>query len=208
MIACKHGHLDLAKYLITKGLEVNIIDKVKLLIYACGHGWLGIAKYLVEEKGANINAVNERRETALMIACRNGHLNVVRYLVKKKANINAVNKKRETILMIACIEGHLDVVRYLVEKVTDLSKPFYIACGIGSVEIVQAFLKTNKITKEEVETAQKFVLSKEKVEVKELLTQYQSQYNQVEWLVGGLMVFVAGLVITSLASKYGWFKGL
>jgi ankyrin repeat protein len=73
-------------------------------------------KYLVEEKGADVKAVDVYGNTPLHRASQNGHLDVVKYLVEKGADFQAVDKVGDTPLHDASYYGKLDVVKYLVEK--------------------------------------------------------------------------------------------
>ena len=54
--------------------------------------------------------------TPLYIACKNGNINVVKYLVENGADINKKNKDKWTPLFIACYKEHIPIVKYLVER--------------------------------------------------------------------------------------------
>ena len=58
----------------------------------------------------------------LIMAAKNGHLNVVKYLVEEGADVNAHVMGDETPLIRAAWSGHLDVVKYLVEQGADVNK--------------------------------------------------------------------------------------
>jgi len=79
-------YLDVIKYLIQSGADVNAKDKYgqTALIYAVGNDWgvLEIVKYLAEH-GADINVTLESGRTALDIADDGG---VKKYLIKKGAH--------------------------------------------------------------------------------------------------------------------------
>ena len=70
------------------------------IFIAAKQGKLTILKYLIEEKGIDINKQAEKDDnyiiykgvTALHIACLNGHLPIVEYLIEKGANIEAKDK--------------------------------------------------------------------------------------------------------------------
>jgi hypothetical protein len=78
-----------------------------LLRPAATQGDLALVKFAVEN-GGDIHA----NEGALQWASENGHLDIVEYLVDKKANIHAWD---EAALQFASLNGHLEIVKYLVE---------------------------------------------------------------------------------------------
>jgi ankyrin repeat protein len=64
-------------------------------------------KYLVEEKGADVKAVNKYSDTPLHRAAYNGKLDVVKYLVEEKgADVKVANKYNDTPLHWAAENGH------------------------------------------------------------------------------------------------------
>lgn len=68
--------------------------------------------------GIDVNTPNAAGDTALMIACVQGHFSVIDYLVKfaKTAlNVNYSNAWGWTALMIASAGGHLAIVKHLVK---------------------------------------------------------------------------------------------
>ena len=62
----------------------------RLFFAAAYGGSLEVVRFLIE-KGADINARDDRGETALHSAARGGSLKAVRFLVEKGADINARN---------------------------------------------------------------------------------------------------------------------
>ena len=60
--------------------------------------------------------------TALYRACEGGHLNIVKFLIKKGAYINVKNNSGWMPLHTACLGGHVETVRFLVEKKQELDK--------------------------------------------------------------------------------------
>lgn len=58
--------------------------------------------------GANINVVNKKGDTPLMVASANGHLDIVaRILINEgTVDLNAGNAERDTALMMACRYEH------------------------------------------------------------------------------------------------------
>ncbi len=115
--------MDIVKYLIEKGADVNAKDYygVTALMYAALYGHLDIVKYLVEH-GADVNAKNVNGDLALMYASNYGHTDIVKYLVEKGSDVNAKEYFRGvTALMFASREGHFDIVKYLIEHGADVN---------------------------------------------------------------------------------------
>ena len=63
-----------------------------MLMFAALGGNYEMVKFLVEEAGADVNAVNNRHENALLVAHRSYHPNVVSYLVQKTKDVNGLDK--------------------------------------------------------------------------------------------------------------------
>ena len=87
------------------------------LMHAAHMGSAARVQYLLD-RGASADAVDVHGQTALMMACENGHLETVRCLVERGgANVNAARTADGfTALMSASVKGHLETVRFLVER--------------------------------------------------------------------------------------------
>ena len=85
--ASSHKHLNLVKYLIQNGADVNIPDKTGRtpLIHASASGSLEIVKYLIEH-GAEVNHTTDSKITALIWAIKFGRLTITKYLVQHGAD--------------------------------------------------------------------------------------------------------------------------
>jgi ankyrin repeat protein len=127
-------HLDIFKYLIDKGADIN-----RLIHYLCYINKLDIVKYLIK-KGANIEHRNEYGWTPLFKACKGHNSKIVKYLVKKGANINAKSDRGDTSLHYFCEsykrkDGDLNAVKLLIDNGADINAknkkgytPLHIAC--------------------------------------------------------------------------------
>ena len=95
--AAVSGHMEMVKYLITKGSNVHADDDAALCGAAeCGH--MEIVKYLVEEHDANVNAQNG---LALCVAAEIGHMEIVKFLIDKGADVHADDER--TLKQAACL---------------------------------------------------------------------------------------------------------
>jgi ankyrin repeat protein len=71
---------------------------------------------LLIKAGSNVNEVNTRGESAIVMASTDGQVNAVKKLLKARADINITfNERGFTLLMDACFEGNLELIKILVE---------------------------------------------------------------------------------------------
>ena len=120
------------------------------LHYACGSGRAEVAMSLIE-KGADMNASNNRGNTPLHVACMNGRTEVVKSLVGKGADMNASNNKGDTPLHVACrktYSGKNEVAMSLIEKGADMNSsnnegdtPLHVACRSGHTEAAMSLIE-------------------------------------------------------------------
>ncbi|WP_425385027.1 ankyrin repeat domain-containing protein [Wolbachia endosymbiont (group B) of Schoenobius gigantella] len=168
------GYLDVVKYLISKGANINAkckagktpldiaayqklsdvveylkqtqLDLDKKLLIAAKGGDLNKAIDLIS-KGANVNVKDNNDDTPLHLAV--GYLDVVKYLISKGANINAKCKAGATPLDIAAYQKLSDVVEYLKQTQLDLDKKLLIAVKSGGLnKIIDLFNRGANINAE------------------------------------------------------------
>ena len=60
--------------------------------------------------GATVNKENIWGETPLFAPCREGHENIVKYLIEHGTHINKVNVEGETSLFLVCKNGYETIV--------------------------------------------------------------------------------------------------
>lgn len=102
----------------------------------------------VNDLKACINAVDDSKKTALHIAAREGHANIVEYLVNKGWSIEARDKLLSTPLHMCCNSGYDNIISYLLLKGADprakdtlgRNSLLFSVCSPSS-EAVQALLK-------------------------------------------------------------------
>ena len=110
--SCK-GDLEIVKFLVESGADVNAKDKEgwSVLMEASYEGHLKVIKYLIENGKVNVNAKDDDGWTALMRASWRGYFEIVKYLVEKGADINIKNNNGKTALDLADSEKIKEILR-------------------------------------------------------------------------------------------------
>jgi hypothetical protein len=86
-------------------------------------------------QGDDVNAVNARHFSALMLAAREGHLPIVQPLLDAGADASLAHPNGRAALHYAASAGHLDVVRALVAgKAAERSVRKHMAEGLSAEE--------------------------------------------------------------------------
>lgn len=143
--ACESANLDIVKFLVEHGTDVNKDDGNGRtpLSYAVYRGYENIVKYLVEH-GTDINKTDKQKATALCWASYYGHEGIVKYLVEHGADVNTIDYKGNAALTLASEKGLKEIVQYLVEHGADINKknkkgatPLHIACEKGHEDVVK-----------------------------------------------------------------------
>ncbi len=135
--AVMNGHLEMVRYLVSKGADIHAEDN-EALGWAAEYGHLEVVSYLVSQ-GGDIHAYDDQ---ALRWAAENGHLEVVQYLVSQGGDIHADN---DDALRWAAGNGHLEVVSYLVSRGANYKCIFHTLDKEIQICIVRYILSIKKI---------------------------------------------------------------
>ncbi|XP_064628158.1 ankyrin repeat domain-containing protein 17-like isoform X2 [Lineus longissimus] len=119
MEAAREGHEEMVALLLAHGADINAqteeTQETALTLACCG-GFLEVSDFLIKA-GADIEL---GCSTPLMEAAQEGHLDLVRYLLKSGANVHAQTGTGDTALTYACENGHTEVARVLLEHGANL----------------------------------------------------------------------------------------
>ncbi|KAL6592537.1 ankyrin repeat-containing domain protein [Neocallimastix sp. 'constans'] len=146
---CEYGNVNLIKYLIEHGADVNEKNEsLEIpLCCACLEGNEKVAKYLIE-RGADIKVVDILGDSPLFMACKGGNENLVKYLIELGADINKESYSKDTPLFYACASGNDNLVKYLVEQGADITledflgiTALFVACEKGNEAIVKYLIE-------------------------------------------------------------------
>ncbi|MCX5728019.1 MAG: ankyrin repeat domain-containing protein, partial [Nitrospirae bacterium] len=140
IMAAWHGRLDVAKYLLAQGVDVNTTYDAgnTALIVAAWHGHLDVVLHLLSA-GADIAVKNRGGHDALVWAAEHGHLAIVDSLLSAGAN------SVDAALVFACENGHADIADLLIHRGASLAyqhgehhlTPLTAAAYKGYVELVE-----------------------------------------------------------------------
>jgi ankyrin repeat protein len=127
------GNLDIVKYLVKNGANLNLKNDTKTadyknlslygtpLIHAVTSDKFSIVRYLIDT-GANVNIKTNSGYSALMLAIMFNKFETARYLIDKGADMNDQDANGYTVLMHAAIQVKFDLVKHLVEKGADVNR--------------------------------------------------------------------------------------
>ncbi|MGZ5140595.1 MAG: ankyrin repeat domain-containing protein, partial [Burkholderiales bacterium] len=96
------------------------------------------------KRGVDVDSVNPKGESLLMLAVRSGKPSVVKTILAAKPKINARNAYGETALMLAAISGRTELVRILLESGAEVNHsgwtPLMYAATNNHVDIARLLL--------------------------------------------------------------------
>ena len=128
LLAATHrNRVDVARYLIQEGADVNAKDFIQdtPYLYAAAEGRIEILK-LTLAAGADLKDTNRYRGTGLIPAAHHGHVEAVKLLLATAIDKNHVNNLGWTALLEAVILGdggavHTEIVRLLTAAGADVN---------------------------------------------------------------------------------------
>jgi ankyrin repeat protein len=112
-------HIEIMKLLLQSGAKVDAADHHgRTLLVGNGFFDPNVTGILLEA-GANVNAINEKYETALMKASGFGFKQVVTVLIEHRADVNLKDASGRTALMHAAAGRFSDAIPLLIESGAD-----------------------------------------------------------------------------------------
>ena len=146
--ASEYGHLDIVRYIIQNVDVRNIDDRCVLrsLYSAAKTGQTEVYRYLYDHfQGQKFqeNKIKEALEYALGTATLNGHLGVVKYILRNFESKNLVRSDGQSLLHVAARKGHLDICKFILShnvsncnpKSKNGETPLHNAAEFGHFEV-------------------------------------------------------------------------
>ena len=125
-LAATRGSLEITKLLLEAGADVNaegaaVQRKGHPLHSAAALNRVAVGALLME-RGAEVDARNSVGETALIVASRSGHPEMVELLLSAGADVLAEDEDNYPALHAAASRGQLNVVKLLLSKGGDVNR--------------------------------------------------------------------------------------
>ena len=168
--ACKKGYLSSVKFLVKKGVDVNVQEGEGLLL-ACRKGHLYTAKFLYEKGAKTYGAFHN--------ACASGNLNLVEFIYDEgylKREPKIIDSDYPSGIIEACKHGHFDILEFLISnkvyKYENMGKFGFcleLACKNGNVKIVELLLQIHIFSSDSLERGLKYCILHGHVDVAKFL---------------------------------------
>lgn len=150
--ALDNGCNELAEELIRLGANYHKRERKETtsLMEAAKCGDLEKVKELSKD---DVNLIDEDEKTALMHASEKGQLNVVSYLLKKKANILMKDNDGDHALKLAAENGHLEVVNVLLKEISTTESGTWPLVGALEIAISEKHTEIANVIAEKLNFA-------------------------------------------------------
>ncbi|WP_265017175.1 ankyrin repeat domain-containing protein [Wolbachia endosymbiont (group B) of Endotricha flammealis] len=115
IIRLGYEYLEILDFFIENGLNVNNY-RPDLMISLCNRTKANpkVLERLIE-RGAKVDVKDEHGNTPLHLACKKGHIELVRILIKNQANIASENREGQMPLYFAAQNPDLSCAKFLIE---------------------------------------------------------------------------------------------
>ncbi|XP_025412128.1 ankyrin-3-like isoform X4 [Sipha flava] len=147
-----HAEKDTDRAPIINGMETlpktKQVDPATSYLRAARSGNLEKVLLLLESSGVDVNTANSNGLNALHLAAKDGHVDIVKCLLKRGCSVNSVTKKGNSALHIASLAGQEEIVKVLVENNASINiqshsgfTPLYMAAQENHCSIVEILLR-------------------------------------------------------------------
>lgn len=153
--AAKYGNVEIMDTIIKFGININERNYAYAtpLIIASEYGNINVVEYLLNH-GAWCNEHDSgwdqgyHAKTALMYACENDHIEIVKMLLKRRCNINAISSLRLSAIDYA---SSVEIIELLIKHGAHINHHQYVngipilsrACKKGRIDIIDCLLSNN-----------------------------------------------------------------
>jgi hypothetical protein len=147
-IATKLNETSIVQFLIQEGASVNYRDggNKTALVYASENTTENVELFrALLDAGADVNEKNGIGHTPLSIACKNGHLHVVKLLLQNGAEINEPDEDTGDTPLIQAFKTHTDKATAMVELLLDNGASLDCCNDHGDTPVMTAVRHRNEL---------------------------------------------------------------
>lgn len=149
--AVYRGHLEIMKYLLDYGVDVNqrLSHGSSVFWLACAYDELSAVRLLAESPGIDPNIVANSGKSPFFMAISSRKLDIVAYLLERKdVDVERADKSGQTPLGNAIEVGSFEIIECLIQskridvnKVSNGQTPLQLALGKERSDIVQFLIE-------------------------------------------------------------------
>ncbi len=145
-VAIKNDEVKVISSLLMRGFDPNTVDlnAEPAILNTLRHGSLKSFELIAKHPKVNLNVRNTHGESALMLLCLKGDLDLAKMLIKRDADINHPGW---TALHYAATGGHTDVIQLLLDESAYIdaespngTTPLMMAARYGNEKAVQLLI--------------------------------------------------------------------
>jgi ankyrin repeat protein len=150
--ACRGVHLEILKFLVENGADVNIRDNngITPLTSTVARNHIEASKFLLDN-GAKTEIADNLQIAPILYALTSESKNVLELLIKRGASLEVKNDYKRTPLLLTCREsGSIEIAKILIENGANINAvdlmgdtPLTLAAWRGFEEIVNYLLDKN-----------------------------------------------------------------
>ena len=144
--AIRDDEVKVVSNLFSRGFDPNTLslNAEPAILKSLVHGSLKVYEQIAKHPKTQLNVRNQHGETALMLVCLKGHLQIAKLLVNRQADINHPGW---TPLHYASAGGHADIIQLLLDESAYIdaespngTTPLMMAARYGNAKSVQLLL--------------------------------------------------------------------
>ncbi|XP_065659371.1 ankyrin repeat, PH and SEC7 domain containing protein secG isoform X1 [Hydra vulgaris] len=124
MQAAWHGQKECLIILLEHGANTNLRNATGCTAshFAAGQGHLECLEILIKYDPESVNAKTKFGATPLILASKDGHSNVVEFLLKNNADPNIQYRGKQNALLFAAGNGHSECIQHLLQHKVNLDQ--------------------------------------------------------------------------------------
>lgn len=156
-LAARSGHPDILDLMFQHNCDLSKKTKRRdenIVHFACEEGRLNVCEF-VASKEKFVGLLHEKDcndWNSIQYAAKNGHLEIIKFLLKCNVDVKNENKNGMNCLHLGCDGGHFKVCEFLLSEVPELItkadktglRAGHIAAKKGHTNILQLLINTNE----------------------------------------------------------------